>query len=229
MFLRILELSTIPARCRVSDRLSVVVYIILETIDDVLRRSQNATVKQPIANANPVHALDPGPRVIFHASNAVAKCQHDVDLVLFSLSSQLLPPFSLLPKRPPRHLQHIFESFLAPLRILPKSLYTRLLDLRPDLLPASTQRRNLRLLLELCSLVAWAGRLHIRLVHYRLATADDVGPGEIGGAHSDALGRRVDDRSFIDVGGVRTAQEGKHPGWGGLGTGNQALCTENTS
>ena len=125
-----------------------------------------------------------------------------------------LLPLPLLPKNASTHLQHGLKPLPPPSRILTKPLHTRLLDLRPDLLPPPTQRRDLRILRELCSLVARRRGAEIRLVGHGFADPEDVGPGEVGAAHGDAFFGGRDVGCFVDVGGVGAAEEGDDPGGG---------------
>ena len=138
-----------------------------------------------------------------------------------------LPPLALplLTKHPPTHLQHVLEALPSPLRILPKPLHARLLDLRPNLLPPPTQRRDLRVLPELRPL-APGPRRRKRLVHHRLPTRQDVRPRQVRRAHGDALGGGVDVRGLVDGGGGLPAEQGQHPGGGGLRAGDEALGAE---
>lgn len=114
-----------------------------------------------------------------------------------------------------------------PLRILPEPLHARLLDLGADLLPPPAQRRDLRILLEARSFVARGRRgRDQRLVHDRLTTRQDIRPGQIGRAHGHASGGRVHIRGFVHVRGGGAAEQGEHPGRGGLGAGDEAFGAE---
>lgn len=115
----------------------------------------------------------------------------------------------------------MLEPLPPPLRVLPKPLHARLLDLGANLLPAAAQRRDLRVLPEQRPLLA-----RQRLVDDGLATRQDVGAGEVGGAHGDAFGGGVDVGGFVDVGGGVAAEEGEHPGGGGLLAGDEAFGAE---
>ena len=139
------------------------------------------------------------------------------------LSRLLSPP--LLSKYPPTHLQHRLEPLPPSLSILSKALHARLLNLRPYLLPPTTQRRDLRFLPEACLFRLCTGR-YGGLVHDSLAHVEDFGPGEVRGGHGHAFGDGVDGGDFVHVRGVGAAENGENPGGSILGAGNEAFGAE---
>ena len=69
-------------------------------------------------------------------------------------------------------------------------------------------------------------QIGVMLVDDCFAHGEEVGPGEVGGAHGDAFGGGGNVGGFVDVGGGGAAEKGDHPGGGGLVAGYEAFGAE---
>lgn len=120
----------------------------------------------------------------------------------------LVLEFVLLSENTATHFKDGLKAFTASLGVLSEAIDTRLLHLILDLLPTSAEGGDFRFLGEF----GRGGRVEGRgLVNHSLADVEDVGPGEVGRAHGDLLGRRVDVGNLIDVGSGAAAKECKNP------------------
>lgn len=133
--------------------------------------------------------------------------------------------FSLFTKHYPAHLQHGLKSFASSLGVFSKSFHARILNLCPDLLPATTEGGNLCVLAEVC-LAQWI--YFGWLIDNGFLAGNHVGPGHVVGAHGDFLGGRIDVGNFIDVTCGATAEKRDYPGWGALVTRYQSFGAEDT-
>lgn len=116
--------------------------------------------------------------------------------------------FSLLSENTATHLKDGFETFTASLGVFSEPIHTRLLHLILDLLPTPAKGGDFGFLGEF----GRGGRVKGGgLVDHSLADVEDVGPSEIGRAHGDLLGGRVDVGDLIDVGGGAAAEERENP------------------
>ena len=116
-------------------------------------------------------------------------------LIVYSSLRHLLAhslSFLLLSEHPPTHLQHRLKPFPPLLRVLFKTLHARLLDLRLDLLPSSTKRRDPRFLLKLRPLMTRLALALIRLVNHCFPYTNHVRPSKVCAAHGDFLRDRID-------------------------------------
>jgi hypothetical protein len=118
----------------------------------------------------------------------------------------------LLLKHLPRPLKHHLKPLLPLCRILLKSLDRKLLNAILDLLPAATQRRNLRPLRKRrCGCRGCGGRGG--LVDACFADVEEVRPCDVHGAEGEFLRDGVDVGCFVDHGivVVADAEDGVDP------------------
>lgn len=126
------------------------------------------------------------------------------DSIKRSYLDALLFEFTLFAEDAAAHLEDGFESFAANLGILTESIHACLLNLVLDLLPSTAKSSDFSFLAELGGGVRVERGL---LIGNGLAHAEDVRPCEIGGTHCHLLCDRVDIGDFIDVGGIRSAED----------------------
>jgi len=108
----------------------------------------------------------------------------------------LILKFSLFSENSPAHLKHSLKTLSTSLRILTESFDTGLLYLVFKFLPATTERGDLSLLLEIRSGVGqqlgWS-------INNRLANIQHIRPRQISRTHRDFLRDWIDIRNFVNV------------------------------
>lgn len=107
--------------------------------------------------------------------------------------------FLLFTEDSPAHCEHSFEPFPSFTGVLGETAITRLLDSILDLLPPTTQSRDLGVLYKLCTC---GGK---RLVDDSFAYAEDIRESEVGRDHRDFFRLRIHIGCLKDVGCVCSA------------------------
>lgn len=126
-------------------------------------------------------------------------CRSFLRIRVGGLSHPSSLPLFLFPKNSPTHFQHRFEALSTSSSILAKSLNAGFFDLGPDFLPPAAQGCDFSVLGKLRSLVPWRRSCEIGLIGHGFPYAEDIGPGQVRGAHSHALFRGGYVRGFINV------------------------------